>query len=270
MLNHFDVENKNVLITGASSGIGFEISKAFLNAGASVINWDINHNESVEHLKKNYPSQYKYLLVNVTDESMIKEAMKAGPKHINILINNAGIILKSKINQLTPDDIDNIYDINVKGTMLVTKHILNKMKEINGGRIINLSSMTSRIGLETYSLYSSTKAAVSNLTKVWALELANEGITVNAICPGWTNTPMKAKLVENISRIHNLNVDEATEAILSYVPQNRFIETEEIAFTCLFLSSTLAKGISGQEIFIDNGLTNTFPPNFHVQRDKDG
>lgn len=261
-----DIDGLNVVITGGSSGIGLQISKAFLYKGASVINWDICKTEAIEKLKETYPNRYKNYLVDVTDETSIQKSVRNSPDIVHVLVNNAGIIMKAPLEEIRSEDWNRIYDINVRGTMLVTKNILSKMKESGRGRIINISSMTSKIGLETYSLYSSTKAAVSNLTKVWALELASDGITVNSLCPGWVDTPMKEKLIQGISKIHNIHDDEAKNAILSNVPQGRFIEPEEIAFTCLFLASTLAKGISGQELFIDTGLTNLFKPGFHMNK----
>lgn len=261
----FDVEKLNVLITGGSNGIGFEITKAFLAHNANVINWDIHETEDVLALKESYHDNYQFCKTDISDEKSIQEKLELVPDEINVLVNGAGLILKSPLDKIDISHWDKIYNVNVKGTMLVTKHILSKMRDSKRGRIINLSSMTAKIGIETYSLYSSTKAAVSNLTKVWALELARDGITVNALCPGWVDTQMKGKLIESISSIHELNKEEALEEILSFVPQHRYIETKEIAFACLFLASGLAQGISGQELFIDNGLTSMFKPGFHMK-----
>ncbi|MFD1037417.1 SDR family NAD(P)-dependent oxidoreductase [Virgibacillus byunsanensis] len=262
---HIDVTNLNVLLTGGSNGIGLQISKAFLLKGASVVNWDLKETEQVKKLKEEFGNRYQYEYVDISNETSIQQSHKRLPEQVNVLINNAGLILKSPLTDIETSDWDKIYDVNVKGTMLVTKYVIPKIKGTSRGRIINLSSMTAKIGLETYSLYSSTKAAVSNLTKVWSLELSKYEITVNAICPGWVDTQMKGKLIEAISNLHDLNEEDALSAILSFVPQHRYIQTEEIAFACLFLSSGLSQGISGQELFIDNGLTNTFKPGFHMK-----
>ncbi|WP_394138451.1 SDR family NAD(P)-dependent oxidoreductase [Cytobacillus oceanisediminis] len=256
-----DVKDLNVVITGGSSGIGLAICKAFLSKGANVFNWDINESTDLS----SFPSNYGFSKVDVIDEKSIKQAVMDAPERIDVLVNNAGIIIKSPLESIEREEWDRIYDINVRGTMLTAKYLAGKLKKSGRGRIINISSMTSKMGLETYSLYSSTKAAVSNLTKVWAAELAANGITVNAICPGWADTPMKEKLIQGIANMHSLQADEAEEAILSFVPQRRFIQTDEIAFTCLFLASELAKGISGQELYLDTGLTSTFKTGFHLR-----
>ena len=261
----FDVNQLNVLVTGGSNGIGYQISKAFLMKNSNVVNWDINDSSKVVELNETYGDCYRFENVNVSDENSVQNAVKNLPEEIHVLINNAGIMLKAPVTDIKIEDWDKMYDINVKGCMLVTKHITPKMLDSKRGRIINISSMTAKIGLETYSMYSSTKAAVSNLTKVWALELANYGVTVNALCPGWVQTQMKYGLIDKISDLHNLSKDKAIEAILNYVPQHRYIQTEEIAFTCLFLASSLAQGISGHELSIDNGLTNSFAPGFHMK-----
>ncbi|WP_066304073.1 SDR family NAD(P)-dependent oxidoreductase [Bacillus sp. FJAT-29814] len=259
-----DVNERNVVVTGGSSGIGLAISKAFLQKGANVSNWDIHLTDEVKQLLDEYPSRFQYLEVDVIEESSIIKAMENTWGTVDVLINNAGIISKSPLESIRIEDWNRIYDINVRGTMLVTKNLVWKLRKSGTGRVINLSSMTAKIGLETYSLYSSTKAAVSNLTKVWALELAKDGITVNALCPGWADTAMKEKLVQGIAGIHNIPNDEAEELILEHVPQKRFIHPEEIAFCCLFIASTLAGAISGQELFIDTGLTNMFKPGVHA------
>lgn len=261
-----DVKDLNVLITGGTSGIGLEISKAFLNKGANVINWDLHVSSEVKDLCKNYPTHYNFYKMDVTDETAIQEAKKLVPMRLDVLVNNAGIIIKSQLEEIESEDWDRIYKINVKGTMLTTKHLVSKLKNSQRGRIINLASMTSKIGLETYSLYSSTKAAVANLTKVWALELASHEITVNALCPGWVDTPMKEGLIQGIARIHQTSPEEAETLIQSHIPQKRFIQPAEIAFTCLFLASPLAKGINGQELYIDTGLTNMFTPGVHLKQ----
>jgi NAD(P)-dependent dehydrogenase (short-subunit alcohol dehydrogenase family) len=259
-----DVNERNVVVTGGSSGIGLAISKAFLQKGANVSNWDIHQTDQVKQLLGEYPSRFQYLEVDVIEESSIIKAVENTWGTVDVLINNAGIISKSPLESIRVEDWNRIYDINVRGTMIVTKNLVWKLRKSGRGRVINLSSMTAKIGLETYSLYSSTKAAVSNLTKVWALELAKDGITVNALCPGWADTAMKEKLIQGIAGIHNIPNHEAEELILGHVPQKRFIQTEEIAFCCLFLASTLAGAISGQELFIDTGLTNMFKPGVHA------
>lgn len=272
-LNKFiiDVKNCVAVVTGGSSGIGLSIVKAFLNSGALVANWDLNYSEAIKKAEADYPGKISTFITDITDAKQIAEATEqtlARYGKVDILINNAGIINKAPVEELDMDTWDRIYGINVKGTVLTTKYLTPHLKKSSRGRIINLSSMTSAKGLETYSPYSSTKAAVSNLTRVWALELAPYGVTVNALCPGWVDTPMKTGLIKRIAALHGLTEEEAREEILNYVPQHRFISPDEIAFTALFLASPLAQAISGIDLFIDTGLTSSFKPGFHMIHEK--
>jgi NAD(P)-dependent dehydrogenase (short-subunit alcohol dehydrogenase family) len=264
---NIDVKDRVAVVTGGSSGIGLAISKAFLLSGAFVINWDISENQSTEDLLRKFKGRFMTVITDISNEIEVKFATKKTVEEfssIDIVVNNAGIMVKGAIDDLDLESWDRIYNINVKGTLLVAQNLIPYLKKSTRGRIINVSSMTSAIGMETYSPYSSSKAAVSNLTKVWALELAPYGITVNALCPGWVDTPMLEGLIDKISEIHYISKDQAKEKILRSIPQKRFIPPEELAFSVLFLSSPLCQGISGSDFFIDNGLTHTFIPGFHM------
>lgn len=261
-----DFEKRVAVVTGGSNGVGLTIVKAFLQSGAFVANWDVHESKQLLNLQQEYPKRLITIKTDVGNELQIENAVKETTnkyKNVDILINNAGIMNKDLVEDLDIEAWDRLYNVNVKGTVLTTKHLLPYLKKSHQGRIINMSSMTSAIGLETYSPYSSSKAAVSNLTKVWALELAPYEITVNALCPGWIDTPMTKELIHRIAHLHGISKEQAEKEILSYIPQHRFISTEEIAFTILFLSSPLAQSISGLDLFIDMGLAHSFKPGFH-------
>src|SRR5690625_1024034 len=193
-----NMDGLTVLITGGSNGIGFKISELFLANNAKVINWDIKKTQNIVNLIDKYEDKYLYESVDVSNEDTVRRAVENIPEKVDVLVNNAGVISKSLLEDIDFKKWDQIFNINVKGVALVTKYVLKKIKKSSHGRIINISSMTSKIGMETYSIYSSTKAAVSNLTKVWALELAKYNITVNAICPGWIDTEMREQLIVHI------------------------------------------------------------------------
>ncbi|NLW08016.1 MAG: SDR family oxidoreductase, partial [Clostridia bacterium] len=170
-----DVEGLNVVITGASGVIGMAIAKRFLESGARVSNWDIVYNEEVQELEEKYPDQYFFQKVDITNEQLIKEAVnKTAEKFggIDVLVNNAVIIAKEKIEEVHKESLDKLYNINILGLILVTKHVVPYLKQSKRGRIINMSSIQALIGTETYTPYTFTKAAVSVITRVWALELA--------------------------------------------------------------------------------------------------
>ena len=138
------------------------------------------------------------------------------------------------------------------------------MRQRGFGRLINISSMTAMIGMETYGAYSSSKAALGNLSRVWAAELAGDGITANSLCPGWLNTPMAAAaLVGHLAQIHGESAQAARERLLRAIPQRRLIEPEEVAAAAMFLATRLAAGINGAAIQIDTGLVETFAAGLH-------
>ena len=255
-----DVKGISTVITGASGVIGMAFAKGFLENGARVANWDIVKNDEVEELCKQYPENYMFCRTDICNEQSVKDAAAEVSQKfggIDVLCNIAGIIAKEKIDEVQKETIDKLYNINVLGSILTTKHIVPYLKKSKRPRIINMSSIQAVIGSETYTPYSFSKGAVSAMTRVWALELAAYGITVNALCPGWADTEMtRTKLVEHMANYHGVSISEARDMILSYTPQRRFINPDEIAFAGLFLASSMAQAISGTEIMIDQGMTN--------------
>ena len=255
-----DVKDISTIITGASGVIGMAFAKGFLENGAKVANWDIVKNNEVEELCKRYPDNYIFCRTDICNEHSIRDATTEVSQKfggIDVLCNIAGIIAKEKVDEVQKETIDKLYSINVLGTILTTKNIVPYLKKSKRPRIINMSSIQALIGTETYTPYSFSKGAVSAMTRVWALELAAYGITVNALCPGWADTEMaRTKLVEHMANYHDVSIDEARDMILSYTPQRRFINPDEIAFAGMFLASSMAQAISGTEIVIDQGMTN--------------
>ena len=171
---------------------------------------------------------------------------------------------KAEVDALEKEVLDRLYEVNVCGLMLVTKHVVPYLKKSGRGRIINISSMQAALGMETYTPYTFTKAAVSGVTRVWALELAPYGITVNAICPGWTYSPMTKPSNTKLAQMHGVSYEEAWEMKLSYIPQHRYIDAKELAFLGLFLASPLSQAISANEIFADTGMVHCTKPGLHM------
>jgi 3-hydroxybutyrate dehydrogenase len=253
-----DVTNVNVVITGASGVLGDAIARGFLENGAYVANWDISDSDRAKRLREDFPENYFFVNADIQDEASISNAaIKTLTllRGVDCLINNAGVIAKQEVKDIDAEVIDRMYNINVRGTILVTKHLVDFLKKSGRGRIVNISSVQAAIGMETYSPYTFTKAAVSGLTRVWALELAPYNITTNALCPGWADTEMvRSNMVERLSALHNLDTEETKKLILSYVPQKRFIDPREIAFASLYLCSSLGAAVNGAELFLDAGV----------------
>jgi NAD(P)-dependent dehydrogenase (short-subunit alcohol dehydrogenase family) len=262
-----NVKGRAAVVTGGGSGIGNAIVKALLQAGAHVASWDLKDSEALQALQQQYGDRLLSLQVDVADADAVKQA---GEKTVSrfakpdLIVNAAGIMYKRPLEEIELDAWDRIYNIHAKGTLLVSRFFAPYLKQSGNGRIINIASMTAIIGLETYMPYSSSKAAVANMTKVMAAELASYGVTVNAICPGWVETPMLEGLFDRIAEIHGYDRNKAIEEVLSHIPGKHFVHPDEIAFCVLFLASPMARSISAADFMIDSGLTNTFKPGLHM------
>ena len=255
-----DVAGIRVAVTGASGVIGLAIAKAFLENGASVANWDLSESPEAKAAGDAHLGRYRFIQADLVEETQAKAAAQATAGAfggIDVLVNNAGIIAKQEIEQLDTSTLDRLYRVNIRGAAFAAKYAVPYLKKSGRGRIINMSSVQALLGMETYTPYTFTKAALSGMTRVWALELAGYGITVNAICPGWADTGMtRTALVERMAGLHGLPIEAARELILSYVPQHRLIDPDEIAFAALFLASTLGAAVNGVDLSLDAGVAN--------------
>ena len=239
------LENKVVVITGGTRGIGFEVAKLFKENKAEVIIFGSKEesvSKAIEKLKNinlnvsgYYPNLKDYNAIEETIKDIIR---KYG--HIDILINNAGITSNKKIEDTTIEEFNNIMDINVNAMFYMIKAIVPYMKENNGGVILNTSSMVSIYGQPIGVGYPTSKFAVNGLTKSLARELAPYNIRVNAVAPGVINTDMVAKLPK-----------EAIEPLIKTIPLGRIGEPKDIANAFLFLASNNASYISGEILSVD-------------------
>lgn len=260
-------EGRVVLVTGAGRGLGRVIAEAFAEQGALVLAGDVSTTAALPDRLDPAGSRVEPIPLDVTDEDSVRVAVQrvvGSGLSIDVLVNNAGIMYKAPVEETDLDRWRRLLDVNLTGAQICTKHVVPVMKRSGRGRIVSIASMTAAIGMETYSAYSASKAALVNLTKVWAAELATVGITANAICPGWVDTPMAADaFVAHLAQVHDTSLDEARERLLDRVPQHRFLDPREIAYTALFLAGDLAGGISGEAIHVDTGLVATFAAGLH-------
>lgn len=241
----YNFQNKNVLVTGGASGIGFDISKHFLQAGAHVTIWDL----SEDALKKatealaSYEDRLKAQSVNVTNRDQIAQAAAQLSK-VDVLVNNAGITKDKSFAKMSHEDWDAVIQVNLTGLFNVTKGLLDKFTEPAGKRIINISSVVGLYGNFGQTNYAAAKAGVIGMTKTWAKELARKGFCVNAIAPGFIRTPMTAAMPQ-----------EVLDQMASRVPAARLGETSDIANAALFLASDQASYVNGTVLSVDGGLT---------------
>jgi 3-oxoacyl-[acyl-carrier protein] reductase len=241
-------ENKHVLITGGARGIGFEIAKQFADEGAILSLFDFNKlllPESVKILSGS-GAVVKGYAVDVSDQKEVEEAVIQVEQQqpIDILINNAGIAFETPFLQITEKEWRQILDINLTGMFFVSQAVCKKMALRKRGVVVNMSSKNGIDGEFGYSHYNASKAGVIMLTKTMALELAHLNIRVNAVCPGYIQTPLSEEIdsPEFVSNFVN-----------QYIPINRPGKAHEIAPLFLFLSSDESSFMTGQLVVADGG-----------------
>jgi 3-oxoacyl-[acyl-carrier protein] reductase len=242
-----DFSGKVVLVTGSSRGIGAEMIKAFGRRGAnSVVNYisdSAGQNKSdAEAVAKELQSPLM-IDCDVTNPAQIESMMKQISERfggLDILVNNSGIIRDRTIKKLTTEEFESIIRVNLTGTFNVTQKAGAILR--NGGRIINMSSVSGQMGLFGQANYSSSKAAIIALTKVSAREFARQNITVNAIAPGFIDVGMSKGMP-----------DEVTENFKKQIPLGRLGDVSEIVNTALFLASPMASYVTGHVLNVNGG-----------------
>jgi len=239
----FSFAHKNVVVTGGAQGIGFEISKCFLEAGANVTIADFSAAalETAKTELKSFPN-LKTIALNVTDRKSC-QALADATNNLHVLINNAGITRDKSLAKMTDEDFDAVIQTNLTGVYNVTKALLNKFDGAQPKRIINLASVVALYGNFGQTNYVAAKSGVIGMTKTWARELGKKGFTSNAIAPGFISTKMTQAMPK-----------EVLDGITAKVPVARMGETRDIANACMFLASDEASYINGTTISVDGGL----------------
>ncbi|WP_249595741.1 3-hydroxybutyrate dehydrogenase [Peribacillus frigoritolerans] len=255
------VKDKVAIITGSARGIGFEIGKIFAENGAKVVLSDLDQNtvEKTALDLRNNGLEVIGLKADVTSEEDIIQLIKqAKDKYgrIDIFINNAGLQHVAPIEEFPTEKFELMIKIMLTAPFISIKNVLPIMKEQGFGRIINISSINGLIGFANKAAYNSAKHGVIGLTKVAALESASFGITVNALCPGYVDTPLVRGQLEDLAKTRQVPLESVLEEVIyPLVPQNRLLDVSEIADYAIFLASDKARGITGQAVVLDGGYT---------------
>lgn len=255
------LKDKVSIISGSASGIGLEIAKEFLNQGAKVVFTDINKT-NLDNVVRDFKDKGFDCIgipADVSNEDDVINLVEETEKHygrIDVLVNNAGLQHVSNIEDFPTAKFKQMIDIMLVGTFIMTKHVLPIMKKQQFGRILNMSSINGVIGFSGKSAYNSAKHGIIGLTKVTALETAEDGITVNAICPGYIDTPLVRDQMKDLAKTRNVSVDQVLDEVLfPMIPQKRLVDIQDVADYSVFIASDKGKSVTGQSILIDGGYT---------------
>lgn len=255
-----ELNGRTAIITGAGSGIGAAIARELALAGAHVLALDLRFDAAaaVAAAIRDAGGSAEALAGDVTDPataSKTAEHLLATHGRIDILVNNAGVQFVAPIDSYPLEKWHQLIAVLLTAPFLFTQAVLPAMRRQRWGRIINLSSINGKIGAVGKAPYCSAKHGIIGLTRVAALETARDGITVNAICPGYTDTPMVRGQLTDLAQVHGVPEAEAVERIiLPMVPQGRLLDDKEIASFARYLAGPAAVGITGQAINVSGGL----------------
>ncbi len=239
-----NLDNKKVLITGATGGIGFSIVKKYYEYNSNILATGTNI-EKLNELKKQFPkiNIFKFDISNLEKIEKFIEDVSQKLNGLDIIINNAGITSDNLSLRMKEEEWQKVIDINLSSTFYICKFGIKKMLKNKFGRIINITSIVGHTGNIGQSNYSASKAAIIAMSKSLALEYAKKNITINCVSPGFIKTNMTDKLN-----------DEIKENLMSKIPMNRFGTGEDIANTIVYLSSDYASYITGETIHINGGM----------------
>ncbi len=251
-IKQFDLTGKSAIITGGSKGLGLAMAAGLASAGANVMLVNRNADEgaaAAQELNADYGVNATSFAADITKadqvEAMVNAAINAFGT-VDILINSAGINIRGAIDELTPEDFNNVMNVNVTGTWLCCRAVTSVMKKAGRGSIINLASTLGLVGLSNRTPYTSSKGAVVQMTRALALELAPFNINVNAICPGPFLTEMNLPIADT---------EEGLKFVVGATALGRWGHLREIQGAAIFLASDAGSYMVGSMLTVDGGWT---------------
>ena len=239
------LKDKNIILTGSTGGIGMSILEKLVNCGANILSTGTNE-DKLKKIAQKYSKVItkKFNISNHNQiDQFIDDCYEALGRRIDIIINNAGITRDNLSIRMSKKEWDEVLDINLTSTFLLSKSVIRKMIKSKEGKVINITSIVGHTGNIGQSNYSASKAAVVGMSKSLAIEYAKKNIKVNCVSPGFINTNMTDKINEN-----------QKEIMMSKIPWARFGNPSDVANTVLFLCSDLSNYITGETIHVNGGM----------------
>ena len=256
-------QGRTALVTGSTSGIGRAMATAFAAHGANVMLNGFGDASEIEALRadleKSHGVEVRYHGADMTKPPEIADMVKAAESAfgaVDILVNNAGIQHVAPVHEFPLDKWDAIIAINLSSAFHATRAALPGMKERKRGRVINMGSIHSLIASPFKSAYTAAKHGLVGFTKALALEVAEEGITANVICPAYARTAIVDNQIADQAKVHGIPADQVIrDILLANQPTRQFVKLEELTALAIFLASDAAASITGAAISIDGGWT---------------
>ena len=247
----FSLSGRTALVTGSSQGIGATLAEGLAEAGARVVlnGRDPDKLEARAEEMRAAGHDVRTAAFDVTEAQAVRDAvdgLEADGVALDILVNNAGQQIRGPLEDFAPEDFEALMRVNVTGVFLAGQAVARHMIGRGRGRIVNIASIQSALARPTIAPYTASKGAVSNLTKGMATDWAPKGLAVNAIAPGYFDTPLNAALVADA---------EFTAWIGRRTPQGRWGQLPELKGACIFLASDAASYVNGQTLFVDGGMS---------------
>ena len=250
-----DLSNLNIILTGATGGIGNSILEKLISAGANVLATGTN-DEKLNLIKE----KYKNVKINKFDiskhaeiENFVDESYKILGDRIDILINNAGITKDNLSIRMKDDELNKVIDVNLKSTFFISKNVIKKMLKSKKGKIINITSVVGHTGNIGQANYAASKAGIIGMSKSLALEYGKKNITINCVSPGFIISDMTDKIVE-----------EHKELLKSRISLNKFGDPKDVANTVAFLCSNMSDYITGETIHVNGGMYFSWQNNINI------
>ena len=253
-----DLVQRGAVVTGANRGIGKAISLAFLRSGWPVVAI-ARTVESLEALRReagDLAPRIRPLACDLADAAQLEGVARALADLDPVpgaLVNNAGISLSAPLQRTTTEELQRVLQINTVAPYVLCRAVVPRMADAGGGRVINVGSIASLKGIRYTSAYCASKHALLGLTRALAVEWGKRNVTVNAVCPGWTETDMFSRALEAVVQRTGRSAEQARDAVLANNPMGRPVKPEEVAALVLYLSSPEAAGLTGAALPVDCG-----------------